>query len=182
VFGYGSLINPASAARLLGRPLGPGELKPAWLEGFLRSWTLEERVVSIALKREVTAVFLDLTSAPAGRCNGVLLEVSAAEMKRAQKREKNYDAVDITGRVSRIDGAHDQNASIVTFVARPEFRTGRPEDDTVVMQRYLDLVQAGCNSLGEGFVRGFEGSTLPHPYPIVDGRYTFVDPAQAKLV
>lgn len=180
LFGYGSLMDAASAGRLLGRRLSPDELVPAWLDGYVRTWSLKERVLSERLQRNVTAAFLDLTPAAGTACNGVLLEVSAAELQRARKREKNYDAVDVTARV-RADDGDGIAGSVITFVARPEFRI-QEEDDVWVMRRYMEMIDRACAALGDDFRRAFAGSTRAHDYAVLDGRYTFVDPAQAKLV
>ena len=181
LFGYGSLMNATSAGRLLGRRLSPAELVPAWLDGYLRTWSLKELVFSEALQRSVTAAFLDLTPDAGTACNGVLLEVSAAEMERARNREKNYDAVDVTSRI-RGDDDSDIDGKVITFVARPEFRTHGEEDDVWVMKRYVEMIDRACAALGGDFRRAFAASTRTHAYDVLDGRYTFVDPAQAKLV
>ena len=181
VFGYGSLMNVGSAGRLLGRNLAPGELNGAWLNGYVRTWSLRERVFSASLGREITAVFLDLTPDPAARCNGVLLTLDEAEMERMRRREKNYDMVDVSSRTSAA-GGEALDGPVVTFVARPEFRTRGGEDDAWVMRRYLEMIDEACGALGEEFHRAYAASTRTHAYPVLDGRYTFVDPAQAKLV
>lgn len=180
LFGYGSLMNAASAGRLLGRRLSPNELVPAWLDGYVRTWSLKERVFSELLQRNVTAAFLDLTIAAETACNGVLLEVSAAEMARARKREKNYDAVDVTARI-RGDEGSGIDGNVITFVARPEFRI-QEDDDVWVMRRYVEMIDRACAAFGDGFRGAFAGSTRLHDHAVLDGRYTFVDPTQAKLV
>ena len=180
LFGYGSLMNAVSAGRLLGRRLSPAELVPAWLDGYVRTWSLKERVFSERLQRTVTAAFLDVAPDAGTACNGVLLEVSDTQMERARKREKNYDAVDVT---SRIRGAGGGIAgTVITFVARPEFRTHGEEDDVWVLRRYVEMIDRACVALGDDFRRAFAASTRSHAYAVLDGRYTFVDPAQAKLV
>lgn len=175
-------MDARSAGRALGRVLELGELAPAWVDGFERTWSLRERVFSHLLQREITAGFLDLTADPSARCNGVLLALGEPEMERMRRREKNYDVVDVTGRVSAFHGAPVSKGSVVTFVARPGLRIGAGEVDVRVMKRYVEMVDQACDAQGVEFQHAFIASTRPHPYPVLGGRYTFVDPAQAKLV
>ena len=182
LFGYGSLMNMASAERVVGRQLSPAELTPAWLNDYERTWSLKERVFSEVLQQEVWAVFLDLTPRGGRKCNGVLLAVTSAELERARQREKNYAAVDVTAQVTELGSGEGIAGRVITFVARPEFRTGNTEGDAWVLRRYVELVDTACAALGEDFQRSFAASTRPPAYPVLDGRYTFVDSAQAKLV
>jgi cation transport regulator ChaC len=180
LFAYGSLMDPASAARMLGRPVAPGELVPAVLRGHARTWTLRERVVSQALGREVTAVFLDLSPAPGSRVNGVVMRVSDAELAAARVREKNYDAVDITPLLEPAPAGGVGRAW--TFVARPEFLAREEDGEMFVMERYEQMVRAAAAPFGPRFREQYAATTVRTALPRLPGGYTFVDPEQAKLV
>lgn len=177
VFGYGSLMNAASASRALMRPVAPADLLPARLCGWRRGWTLRERVFAEALGREVDAVFLDIEARPGAWANGVMIRVSAAERERLVLREKNYLCVDVSAGVGAEAGAR-----VFTFVSRPEFRVANAEPGVFVMRRYVEMVDSACRSIGARFADDYERSTEPIVHPVIDGRYTFVDQEQAKYV
>ncbi|MDB4948940.1 MAG: hypothetical protein JWM27_1589 [Gemmatimonadetes bacterium] len=183
LFGYGSLMDPASAGRMLGREVAAAELVPATLRGYVRTWTLRERVVAEAAGGEVTAVFLDLSPAPGRRVNGVLMRLSDAEMAFARVREKNYDAVDVTALVHPSPDETALGAAPVwTFIARPAF-VARPGDgEMFVMERYERKVEAACARFGPRFREEFAASTVPADLPRLAGGYVFVDAEQARLV
>ncbi len=181
VFGYGSMMDAESAARAVGRPLGADDLVPSHLHGYRRTWSLKERVLAESLGREVTAVFLDLEPAPAVRVNGVVVEVSDAAFEKLKLREKNYDAVDVTARVEG-SPAPGSGTKVYTFVSKPAHRVATGEPALFVMERYLEMVDRACRRLGPAFTRDYLASTGEAGYPRLPGRYTFVDPEQAKYV
>lgn len=177
LFGYGSLMNARSAGRALRRELAPGELVPAYLRGFRRTWSLKENVYAEALGREVTAVFLDLDPSVGTLSNGVLVEVSDEAFARLRQREKNYDPIDVTEQV-----APSPDTRVYTFVAKPAFRVSPGESGLFVMDRYVAMIDEACSDLGPGFMREYAASTEPISHPRLDGAYLFVDPQQAEHV
>src|SRR3954454_4407971 len=104
VFAYGSLVDPASAGRTLGRELAAP--LPARLEGWSRRWTLlrdnlrSEKTFTIDPGGEVPPWVLGLNIEAHGSHedgpNGALIELSAAELDRLDLREIRYDRIDVT--------------------------------------------------------------------------------------
>ena len=99
VFGYASLVSPASAAETLGRTIDAP--MPARLEGFSRGWTLgrdnlrSEKTFARAdgsLPRFCLGLNLERAGADRARANGALLEVTKAELERLDLREMRYRA------------------------------------------------------------------------------------------
>ena len=103
VFGYASLVDPRSAGATLGRPV---RAAPARLPGWRRRWSLyrdnlrEEKTFAIEPGGEVPPFVLGLNLEPAPdsnpAVNGVLIEVSEAELERLDLREIRYDRLDVT--------------------------------------------------------------------------------------
>lgn len=180
LFGYGSLMSAESAGRALKRNLSTAELVPTFLNGYVRTWSLKERVYAEALDREVTALFLDLERAPEVCCNGVLLEVSEESFENLRRREKNYDHLDVTGAVTTMRAK--QQARVYTFVAKPEFKVLGGEGELFVMDRYVAMIETACATLGADFERDYAASTRPIRHPRLESGYVFVDPEQAKHV
>jgi cation transport regulator ChaC len=181
LFGYGSMMNLPSAGRALKREITPADVTPAYLHGYVRTWSLKERVRAESLDREITAVFLDLARADRARSNGVLIEVTPRMLEHLRRREKNYDLIDVTGGIEpgtkRLAAAR-----VYTFVAKPEFVTRKEDTDLFVMEQYMRMIDEACNRLGPGFVRDYAASTERIPYPRITGPYVFVDQEQAKHV
>ena len=184
LFGYGSLMNATSASRAVGRSLSLNDLVPTWVSSYQRSWSLKEQVFSETLGRPITGVFLDLRAVADGHVNGVLIAVSNTELANLRIREKNYDCVDITARVDfRGTLAARAGARILTFLAKPEQKVlPHSSEELYVMGRYIDMVETACREIGEEFLREYWSTTEEVRFPIIDGIYTFIDPAQAKYV
>lgn len=183
IFGYGSLINRTSAGRTLKRTIEPSALILSRITGYRRGWTLKEQVFYEQSKASIQAVFLDIEPDTDSGLNGVLIAISDEELGRLKLREKNYNLIDITHQVRIDDGPSlGPNDQVVTFVAMEDFKVGANSQNVFVMQRYIDLIETGCRSLGADFLELYRKTTEPVPFPILDGAYRFVDPAQAQSV
>ena len=142
VFGYGSLVSPASAAQTLGRPVGSPV--PARLAAGARA--LDARPRQPRRRRRPSP-------APTARCprvlpraqprarrrraeapNGALIELTEAELDRLDLREMRYDRVDVTERVDR-RGATASTASSPTR-PRPEHHAPSRRPDAVILATY----------------------------------------------
>jgi cation transport regulator ChaC len=157
VFAYGSLIDPESFARTLGRE--PADLVPARLRGWRRRWSIFRdnlaaektfaREDSGELPRWVLGLNLERIEDDAGgklAPNGALIEIGETELERLDLRELRYDRVEVTGQV---DGAAGFDR-IVTYTAKPEHFTAEPPEGAVAMAPYLRAIEAAFNALGEG--------------------------------
>jgi hypothetical protein len=171
VFGYGTLVSPASAAETLGRPVD--SLAPARLESFARTWTLGRDNLS----SEKTFARSDGTlphfclglnlepdrSAPAP--NGALIEVSEAELERLDLREMRYLRVDVTDAVVADTGAFD---SVIAYCARPEHHHPTPPADAIVIANYLRTTEAAFAALGPGELDRFRATTAEPPAAVTE--------------
>jgi cation transport regulator ChaC len=184
VFGYGSLMNVASAGRAVGRLLSPSDLIPVRALGYRRVWSLKELVLSEMLGRPVTAVFLDLEPAAGRQVNGVLIAVSAAELDNLMVREKNYDCADFTMSINpRSAPPLAADSRVFTFLAKPEQKAFRDRgEELYVMSRYVTMVEAACREIGMDFLHEYQSTTEEISFPMLGGKYTFLSPDQAKYV
>ncbi len=169
VFGYGSLICPRSANRTLRRPRPPADLRPAVLHGYERVWQL---VVPLAFDADPNraarpGVFLDIAIAPGAGCLGAVFSVSPDELARLDRREAEYDRLDVT---RLIDPPPAQ--TVYAYRGRPAHT--RPPADAVIPRRYWRLVEDAAARYGPAFARRFAASTRPTRLPLADGHYRAV--------
>lgn len=168
VFGYGSLVLD-----------GLEDAKLATLPGRRRVWgvaTDNQRAIpgykmylrrSDGMRPAVYVAFLDLAADPGAEgVNGTLRPVSEAELDLLDRRERNYDRVEVTGDVDGIEGP------VWTYVGSPEgrerLRRGRREERAVVSRDYLEKVHAGFRRLGSQQYGRFEASSALDGLPVWD--------------
>ena len=110
VFGYASLASPESASQTIGRPVEFAGV--ARLAGWRRAWTLgrEQAKSEKTFARadgSIPRFCLGLNVEPdpdAPAPNGVLIELTEAELDRLDLREIRYDRVDVTAAIASTAG------------------------------------------------------------------------------
>jgi cation transport regulator ChaC len=176
VFGYGSLVDPASAARTLGRPAAAPV--PARLRGWTRRWSLlrdnlrVEKTFAIDPGGELPPFILGLNierdpDLEAPGPNGALIEVTEPELERLDLREMRYDRADVTAMVAAADPPFDL---IVAYSAKAENHAAEPPPGAVILSAYVRALEAAFDALGAGERDLFGATTEPPPVPVVDGR------------
>jgi len=172
VFGYGSLINPASANRTLQRPTDPAPFPTAELTGYARQWDYTTRLHATDAPPgcEARGVALNVAPEAAAFCNGVLILVEPDELARLDLREAGYNRVDVTAQ-TRADGPlpWPEPFTVWTYVARPERRVLPP--GAFIPRHYLDIVREGLAQHGQAYADRFDQTTLPSPLPLGDAVY-----------
>ena len=134
VFGYASLASPESASRTIGRPVEFAGV--ARLQGWRRVWTLgreqaESEKTFARADGSIPRFCLGLNLEPdpdAPAPNGVLIELTEAELDRLDVREIRYDRVDVTAAIaleSGRPGAEHVHADGPGARARRDSRHGR---------------------------------------------------------
>jgi len=155
VFGYGSLVDPRSAALTLGRPVHPPQ--PARLEGWQRRWSIyrdnlaAEKTFAIEPGGELPPfiIGLNLERDPEGAgqtANGALLEVTEAELDRLDLREVRYDRVEVIADVtaSDVEGATTSPFDrVFAFTAKPGHHAPKPPPGAVIVAAYVRAVAQG---------------------------------------
>ena len=178
VYGYASLASRASAAQTLGRPVEFAAV--ARLPGWARAWTLgrEQAASEKTFARadgSVPRFCLGLNLDPdpeAPAPNGVLIELTDAELDRLDLREKRYDRVDVTESISFDHGAApaDRFDRVIAYTAKARHHHPTPPEGAVIVATYPAAVEAAFDALGPGQLELFRATTAPPPAPLVEGR------------
>ena len=171
VFGYGSLVSPASASATIGRPVA--EVIPAELAGWRRGFAQQrhnptcEKTFARADGGGVPEWTLGLAvePQPESAVNGALIELTPAEADRLDLREIRYLRRDVTAEVRSATPFH----VVFTYLARPEHRCPAPPPGAVILRSYLDAVEAAFAELGPGELERFRATTEIPAVEIVDG-------------
>jgi hypothetical protein len=175
VFGYASLVSPQSAAQTLGRPVA-GAI-PARLRGWARGWTLGRE----QSKSEKTfarpdgslprfCLGLNLDPAPDALApNGVLIEVTEAELERLDLREIRYLRVDVSDAVDPDPLGDSRSPSfdvVFTYTARPEHHHPSPPSDSIIVDTYPATVEAAFAALGAAQLELYRATTAAPPVEV----------------
>lgn len=166
LFGYGSLVLGESASMTLGRPAG--ELRPARLHDWKRRFSQRRDNLTCEKTFECAGGWrpewiLGLNVEPgeddAGAVNGVVIELSEAELDRLDVREIRYDRVEVTDSVAG-QGLPER---IVTYTAKDFHFAPQPPEDSVILATYAAAVELGFTELGNGELDHYLATT---PYPV----------------
>ena len=171
LFGYGSLVLPASAAMTLGRPVPAA--RPTRLREWKRRWSLGRDNLTCEKTFEIKGghrpewilgLNVERGEDPAGPVNGVVIAVTEAELDRLDIREIRYDRVDVSGLV---DG-DDLPERIVTYTAKEWHFRPEPPEDAVILATYANTVEAAFEALGPAELEAYRATTGPHPVDRVE--------------
>lgn len=174
VFGYGSLVGDDVA----------GGTTLARLPGFRRTFGVamdnREEVPGYKAYREpggsrpaVYVAFLDLEPAPESSVNGTLRQVSEAELDALDRRERNYERIEVTDRIQPVEGGAGRAPMRVfayrgSAAGRGRLERGRAAGTAVVARAYLEHVRAGFAALGLDEERAFLDSNGLEALPVLD--------------
>jgi cation transport regulator ChaC len=190
IFAYGSLVSPTSLQATIGRSIGVGSgMHVAELSGFRRAWNYGSAV----LRGDWTAhdgtavvgglvVSLGIVEESGTSINGVVFSVDADELADLDWRERAYDRVDVTGRITLLDGsAHvELDEPIAVYVpqrvAVERYERHRDEGTAGVRRSYWNLVDEAFDELGPRHAEWYR-ATDPPDVPVVD---ITLDPLPAR--
>lgn len=171
IFGYGSLVSPVSFGLTLGRPLAVGrDVHYAVLAGWGRRWNYGVGTVAgTHAGRSYSLVALGLAGSAGETANGVIGWVTDAELARLDRREADYDRVDVTG---AIDVAVDLAAPVETYVPRASavtrYEVAREAGTAAIEQRYWDLVAGAFAGFGAAERRRYLATTPAPDVPVLE--------------
>ena len=166
LFGYGSLVLTESASMTLGRPAG--ELRPARLHDWRRRFSQRRDNLTCEKTFEcdggwrpewILGLNVEEGEDEAGPVNGVVIELTEAELDRLDIREIRYDRVEVTGSMEG-EGLPER---IVTYKAKPFHFAPEPPEDAVILRTYAEAVEMGFEALGPGELEHYRATT---PYPV----------------
>jgi cation transport regulator ChaC len=166
LFGYGSLVLPESASMTLGRPVGGARLARLhdWRRRFSQrrdNLTCEKTFECEGGRRPEWILGLNVEHGEdeAGPVNGVVIELTEAELDRLDIREIRYDRVDVSGSVE----GEDLPERIVTYTAKEFHFAPQPPEDSIILETYAAAVEQGFGGLGDGELDHYLATT---PYPV----------------
>jgi len=146
VFGYGTLISSESRAYTVGEGTGKEILIPVRVSGIERAWNLQ----ITRLGKDYQGVshgngtILGIVENDSAVCNGILIEVSQDALRELDKREAEYNRVEVL--LSKITILTDQtfpsDASI--WVYFPKDLPSPVNDEYPLIQSYIDVILTGC--------------------------------------
>ncbi|MBM3666772.1 MAG: gamma-glutamylcyclotransferase [Actinobacteria bacterium] len=166
LFGYGSLVLPESASMTLGREIG--EPRPAHLSGWRRRFSLVrdnltcEKTFELGDGRRpewILGLNVERGEDAAGPVNGVVIELTEAELERLDLREIRYDRVEVSGLVAG-EGLPER---IVTYTAKRHHFSPEPPAGAVILATYAATVERAFEALGPGHLEHYRSSTGPYP-------------------
>jgi dephospho-CoA kinase len=176
VFGYGSLVDPASFSATIGRDLRPGvDFFEAELAGFGRRWNYGVMHVRATGPgpdggmTEYTLVALGIVPAAGETVNGIVGRVDRVELAALDDRERHYDRVDVTAATTH--HAPEVDGRIVVYVPRREavehYERARDARRAAIAQRYWDLVDRAFHAFGPQAHARYHRSTPPPDVPVM---------------
>lgn len=189
VFGYGSLVDPESLGRTLGRSVTPGtDFLEAELVGWGRRWNYGVGHVSGSWRRrdgvdvrDGVIVALGVVAAAGETVNGVVARVSDLELAALDVRERDYDRVEVTASIGLLAVGNRapftvSGDRVVTYVPRPSaverYERARDAGRAGIRSSYWGLVDAAFAVFGPGPLARYRSSTPSPDVPVV----AMVDP------
>jgi cation transport regulator ChaC len=174
VFGYASLVSAPSASQTLARQVDFAAV--ARLEGWARRWTLgREQATSektfARLDGSVPRFCLGLNidrDEFARAPNGVLIELSEAELERLDLREIRYLREDVTDQITVTSGDADGIDTVYAYRARPERHHPTAPDDAIIVATYPAAIEAAFQALGPEQLALYRETTASPPVDVVD--------------
>lgn len=175
VFGYGSLVSPASMATTIGRTVAPGDTAIAHLDGYGRRWNYGSLHLrgdwhhdGVSVEQGLV-VSLGLVTADGETCNGVIVRVTADELAQLDWRERDYERTDVSDLI-RLDDER-RPGRVMTYVPRPSaierYETARDGGRAGIRQSYWELVNAAFGELGGDHLDRYAATPAPD-VPVVD--------------
>jgi hypothetical protein len=152
---------------------------PATLHGWDRTWnvctdnTTSERVryyePGTGIRPPVQVLFLNLERSAGASVTGVLIPVGGVQLSDLDRREGNYDRIDVTGAVSTPDGVARPGV-VWAYVGKPRrvarARQAKLAGTARIRREYLDAVRAAFGSYN-GLLTDLERTLTPPPAPVV---------------
>jgi hypothetical protein len=163
VFGYGSLTRYGRAARA-------SAPRTCHLPGYRRSWNVAmDNAVDVpgykhylsddgASRPAAFVTFLNVVAAPGTAVNGVLLPVDEDELSALDRRERNYDRIEVGALLDEPVGGRVW-CYLGSAAARERFELGLTRGTAIVDARYRDAVREGFALIGADALAEFDAST-----------------------
>lgn len=152
IFGYGSLLQLES---LKATVPSARNLRPVYIKGFRREFTLWDSIGWTETNLDLAGIpFCGVDVCPVNDknslVNGVVFEVSEADLPALLEREKEYELVEVTAYDFT---THKPVGTCMVFSANRQ--TGEYDFNSAAQKRYLDVCLEGAEQYGEEFLSQF---------------------------
>lgn len=174
LFGYGSLVSPASLASTIGRD-PTGAMHIAHVDGYGRRWNYGSKVLRGDWTHdgvdvtEGLVVSLGIAAATTESCNGVIFRVDSDELARLDWRERDYERRDITDLTTVEANAVDERVEV--YVPRQSaierYEQARDAGRAAIRLSYWNLVREAFAALGDQHAEWYDETPAPD-IPIAD--------------
>ena len=176
LFGFGSLINLASAQKSFERVLTQNDLIPVKIKGYKRVWNALESIVFD--KECVDGVLINIQKDENSILYGVVIEISQKELEILKLREKNYSCITI--KTQDILSQNIKNDLTAFMTTNPKKIASLGSSNCFIPSKYIDVVKNALENYDEDFKKNFKEIFQNYPFAIKEGNYTFLDPIQNK--
>lgn len=176
VYGYGSLVDAASASLTLGRAVGPDSIVAARLRGWRRRFSQArdnrtcEKTFALAdgsIPSWVLGMNIEPADDPEESHNGALIPLQERELAALDRRELRYDRIEVGAGIEAAQPLEFER--IYTYVAKPANFCPVPRPGSVILRSYAEAIEAAFASLGPEQLQRYRASTLPYPVEPVAG-------------
>jgi hypothetical protein len=168
LFAYGSLVDPRSASRTLGRDV-PRPIA-ARLEGWRRRWSQCRDNLAVEktfarrdggpMPRHLLGLNVERSDSGETAPNGALLEITEKELLRLDVRELRYDRVEVP--------AFGGFERVFIYTAKRSNFAPQPPPGAAIVRAYAASVEAAFANLGDDELRLFRETTGPPPVELVE--------------
>lgn len=176
LFGFGSLINLASAQKSFKRVLTQNDLISVKIKGYKRVWNAVE---SIEFEDGiVNGVFLNIQKNENSILYGVVIKITEEELDVLKLREKNYSCITIKKESILTKNIDDD---LIAFMTTKEDKLAKKDDkNSFIPLKYTQIVKNALENYDEEFKENFKQIFENYPFALKAGDYTFTDPIQNK--
>lgn len=176
LFGFGSLINLASAQKSFKRVLTQNDLISVKIKGYERVWNAVE---SIEFEDGiVNGVFLNIQKNENSILYGVVIKITEEELDVLKFREKNYSCITIKKESILTKNIDDD---LIAFMTTKEDKLAKKDDkNSFIPLKYTQIVKNALENYDEEFKENFKQIFENYPFALKAGDYTFTDPIQNK--
>ena len=172
IFGYGSLVDKARLEAFFEREFNETEFKLDYLKGFKRVWNMclcnngpcvYQRLDNNEIYEDFHTPLNIEESENNNLLNGVVIKVNSKELEILDYRERYYDKLDITDKLS-----NQYNGRVYVYIAKKEYTDGyeNNKDRIVISKNYFNLVNNAFKSLGDQEYNIYLDSTSNPEVPI----------------